>query len=678
MNVTDYCKYVNVFHGCGEINLPKAEGIAAKWFFIKAGCGNTNPAACVPFGAMSVCPYSGGYPAGYGDHKENSHSRPAHFEEGKGLLGFAHLQQSGTGAIGYYYNYALVTPKTDNSDIRRIPEEEFAQPGYYSCFLDDIKCEITANEKTAFHRYSFEKPGGKVEIDFGNNGLFIPGCERKTVNNLSLCIIDGIVTASAVIEGIKIYFATRHNGSVSINDNIVIIKDFGRQALLSVSISLKSFEMAVANLADNCSFKDVKKQSYKKWNDVLAGFDIETKDEKTKRIFYSNLYHSLIKPCDWSGESFIYDEIPFCVDYATLWDMYKTALPLIFLTQKDIGEKTVQTLINTGKALGEIPNSIGISDNYMNHSTQARMLGAYALLTAYSYGVETDVDEMLDVICKDAFSENKKDFTIDGKCSSYTFFLDMADACANAARVAAENGRNDIVEKLKPLAEKWVDAYSAETGLLKNEGEYYEGSLYNYSFRQMVDMKKRIEIAGGNERFVELLGKFFGYGAPDVVQPTDPFNYSPVSEGIELGRFEGFNNESDTEAPFSYIYAGRHDRTCEIIRSGMKYMFAEGKGGLPGNNDSGALSSYYVFMALGLFPVAGQDLFLIGSPLIDKANIKLFNGNTLKIRVRDNSDENIYVKSVTFNCNAVNDYKLKAAELVKGGTIEFEMTNNKH
>ncbi|MBR4766793.1 MAG: hypothetical protein IK085_08530, partial [Clostridia bacterium] len=251
MKNTDYCKYVNVFHGCGEIDLPKPEGIAAKWFFIKAGCGNTNPAACVPFGAMSVCPYSGGYPTGYGDHKENSHSRPAHFEEGKGLLGFAHLQQSGTGAIGYYYNYALVSPETENSEDRRIPEDEFAQPGYYSCRLDSIKCEITANEKAAFHRYTFRKAGGRIKIDFSNNGLNIPGCERKTVQHLSVCLIDGTITASAVIEGIKMYFAVRHNGIAFINDNIVFIKDFGRQALLTVSISLKNFENAVSNIGTN-------------------------------------------------------------------------------------------------------------------------------------------------------------------------------------------------------------------------------------------------------------------------------------------------------------------------------------------------------------------------------------------------------------------------------------------
>ena len=133
----DYCQYVNVFHGCGEIT-PEPQGIAKKWYFIKAGTGNTSPAAMRPFGAMSVAPYSGGYPTGYGDHCPNSFARPAHFEGGKGLIGFAHLQQSGTGAIGYYYNYAVVTPRYADSPFRRIPDDEQAQPGYYACRLEDI------------------------------------------------------------------------------------------------------------------------------------------------------------------------------------------------------------------------------------------------------------------------------------------------------------------------------------------------------------------------------------------------------------------------------------------------------------------------------------------------------------------------------------------------------------
>lgn len=673
----DYCKYVNIFHGCGEIDLPKPEGIAAKWFFIKAGCGNTNPAACLPFGAMSVSPYSGGYPTGYGDHCPNSHSRPAKTGYGKKLSGFAHIQQSGTGAIGYYYNYALTSPVYADSPSKRDPGNETARPGYYSCVLEDILCELTASKHTAFHRYTFGKDGGKVVIDLSNNGLDIPGHEKDKVFELVLTKCEhNTVTASSVIEGINVYFAVRGNTAAEIDGTKVIFEaGESRTAQIRAAISLRSADKALRYLSEGDDFDLAAKIAYEKWNKELSKVTINTESEEIKEIFYSNLYHSFIKPSDWSGESFIFDgDGAFLTDFATLWDMYKTALPLILMVNKEIGEKTVETLLSVGEELHQLPNCIGLTDRYKEFTEQARTLGSYVLMTAYRYGLKISPERMLKVIEEDIYAPNKKDFTVEGKCQSHTWMLDMADCCALAAQIADENGIN--AEKLSAHSGKWISCFDPETGLLSDDSSYYEGTKYNYSFRQMVDMDKRMEIAGGKEKFVELLDRFFGYGAEDTVQPTDPHNYAPVEEGIKLGRFEGFNNESDTEAPFSYIYAGRQDRTCEIIRAGMKYMFTTGRGGLPGNNDSGALSSYYVLSALGLFPVAGQDLFLIGSPAADGGRMELFNGNILEIKVENNSDENIYVKAVSFNGRKVKDFMLPASELMKGGILEFRMDKN--
>lgn len=673
----DFCKYVNIFQGCGEYDLPKPEGIAAKWFFIKAGCGNTSPAAMVPYGAMSAAPFSGGYPTGYGNHKVNTHSKPAKFEGGEKLRGFAHIQQSGTGAMGYYYNYAVVTPLYDDSETLRLPQNEKAEPGYYSCILDDILCEMTASNRVANHRYTFGKTGGKVKVDFTNNGLNIPDNELAKVNNLKITAYDeNTVLARAEIEGIDIFFAVKGNSTFEIDGGCAIfdLKD-EKKSEIAVSISLKSSEKALSFIDKSKKFDEVKADAHDLWNNLFSTIKIDADDE-IKEIFYSNFYHSFVKPANWSGESFIYDgDGPFILDFSTLWDMYKTQLPLIFMLDKEMGEKICETLLKVGEALGHIPNSIGLTDKYLLHNTQARMLGVYALLTAYRYGVKLDPDRLLKVIESDVFFENKKDFTVDGRCESHTWMLDMADCCALSAELAKERGNMALYEKLTPLAQQWKKVYDPETGLLNADSEYYEGTLYNYSFRQMVEMNERIALAGGKEKFAQLLDNFFGYGAPDVVLPTDPMNYDPVREGIKLGRFEGFNNESDTETPFSYVYADRHDRLCEVIRSGMKYMFTTGRGGLPGNNDTGALSSYYVMNALGLFSVAGQDLFIIGSPVVDSAEMKLFNGNTLSIKAVDNSDENIYVERVEFNGKEIPDFRIKASELLKGGTLQFTMSN---
>ena len=672
----DLCSYVNVFQGCGEIDLPKPEGIAARWFFIKAGCGNTSPAASLPFSAISVGPFSGGYPTGYTDHMPNSHSRPPRFEGGKGLLGFAHLQQSGTGAIGYYYNYAVVTPRYAGSPVRRVPVSESGEPGCYTAVLEDIRCELTVAGRTALHRYTFGSPGGIAVVDFTNNGLNIPDWGRQQVNDLTLRQQDAFsAEAEATIEGIKIYFAVRTNAPLQCGDTgLTVPAPENGPLLLWVSLSPQSADAANRRVDETPDFDTAKADARAAWNRLLAKIQIETPDEKIKEIFYSNLYHSLVKPADWSGESFLYGSGPFTVDLNTLWDMYKTELPLLFAVYgKEIGEKICETLLRLCETLGFMPNSIGLSDEYKQPNGQARMLGSYALLTAYRYGLNVDPARVLKNLKTDLVAPDKRDFTETGRCKSHTFLLDMAEICTLGADLAEELGDTESAAFLRPFGQLWKTAYDPATGLLKDDTGYYEGTLYNYSFRQMVDMDARIALAGGKERFVRLLDRFFGCGAPETVQPTDPHNYAPVEAGMKLGRFEGFNNESDTEAPYSYIYAGRHDRTSEVVRGGMKYMFTTGRGGIPGNNDTGALSSYYVFAALGLFPVAGQDLFLLGSPFVKKAEVALFNGNLLTVRADETDDDHIYVKSVAFNGKALPDFRISAKELLCGGTLEFIM-----
>ena len=676
--MADYCRYVNVFQGCGEIDLPKPEGIAARWFFIKAGCGNTSPAATLPFGAMSVGPFSGGYPTGYTDHMPNSHSRPRRFPGGRGLLGFAHLQQSGTGAIGYYYNYAVVTPRYQASPERRVPVTEAGEPGYYRAVLEDIACELTVSGRTALHRYTFGSPGGNVEIDFTNNGVNIPDWGKQHVYDLKVELPEeNVCAAEATIEGVKIYFAVRANAPLTRTEKGArLAAPANGTARLWVSLSPVSAAKALARVNETPDFDTAKAAAREAWNTVLSRIRVETPEEKTKEIFYSNLYHSLVKPADWSGESFIYGDAPFTADLNTLWDMYKTELPLLFAVYgKEIGEKLCETLLRLCEALGFMPNSIGLSDEYKKPNGQARMLGSYALLTAYRYGLDVDPVRILANLKTDLVAPDKRDFTETGRCISHTFLLDMAEICTLGADLAKELGDGEAEALLRPYGQLWKTAYDPETGLLKADTGYYEGTLYNYSFRQMADMDARIRLSGGRERFVSLLDKFFGYGAPPTVQPTDPENYAPVEEGMQLGRFEGFNNESDTEAPYSYIYAGRQDRTCEVVRGGMKYMFTAGRGGIPGNNDTGALSSYYVFAALGLFPVAGQDLFLIGSPFVKKAEVTLWNGKTLTVEAPGTDDAHIYVKGVTFNGKPLPEYRLSAGELLAGGTLNFEMTD---
>ena len=126
------------------------------------------------------------------------------------------------------------------------------------------------------------------------------------------------------------------------------------------------------------------------------------------------------------------------------------------------------------------------------------------------------------------------------------------------------------------------------------------------------------------------------------------------------------------ETPYAYIYAGKPDRTAEIVRAVMKYQYSIGRGGLPGNDDSGGTSSWYVWNAIGIFPVAGQDIFLIGSPIFESASISL-GDRPFVIESRNNSDDNIYVQSATLNGKALHRAYLRYDEMKTGGKLVLEM-----
>ena len=162
-------------------------------------------------------------------------------------------------------------------------------------------------------------------------------------------------------------------------------------------------------------------------------------------------------------------------------------------------------------------------------------------------------------------------------------------------------------------------------------------------------------LAGSPERFAALCDRFFGY--------TDASDTS--------GRFEGFNNETDMETPYAYFYAGRHDRLCEVIEAGLTYMFTTGRGGIPGNNDSGGLSSCYLWNAVGVFPVSGQDLMLVGTPRFEKTVMHLANGRDFTVARKG---AGIYVREAFFNGEKLGRLCFPASRMMAGGTLELTMS----
>ena len=677
----DPCKYVDVFYGSGETDRFFEGGPASKWFYVKAQCGNTFPHAVLPFGKMSVGAYSGGYSSGYWTHFPNSAGGIKKLSDKHPVRGFSHIHQSGVGGMRYYYNYAVVSPIYGDADSARDYRElknEEGRPGYYKAELDDISCELTVDGGVALHRYRFGSTGGRVVVDFSNNGLsesFSSGF-HSTVDDGALDIIsDREVVFSGVFSGIRLYFCVKAEGigvgssKPQSADQSTAVFDFdGNEILLRVGYSTVSASSARESV-DKCvtGFDDAAEKAYEIWKEHLSAIKIETDNEELKEKFYSNLYHSLIKPVDMKGENILGVKEDTVADFATFWDQYKTALPLIYMCYHDMGERIARGIENISRTFGKIPCSFGMSDIFPCEE-QAKMLGILTLCDAYHMGVKGATVRVIEECTeRELQREDYKSFIENGTFERYTHILDVTDACLDVAEIT-EN--ETLKKRLLSLAENWREAYDPD-GLMSEKSVYYEGDRYTYSFRVQKNMEERVALAGGKERFAELLDSFFGFNGESLKQLTYIGAHRDI-DATAYHRFEGFNNECDMEAPYAYIFADRHDRFCEIIGECVNRSFGLGRSGLPGNNDSGGLSSVLVWNTVGFFPISGSGEFLLGAPQIDRAEITLHNGLKLTVSVSGAKDRK-QVDHVEFNGERVDGYRISMSRLMTGGELRFYM-----
>ncbi|MBR5108549.1 MAG: glycoside hydrolase family 92 protein [Clostridia bacterium] len=682
----DYCRYVDVFQGVDEINLPKPEGLAAAWRLIKGRCGNNTPAAALPFGRLTAGCYSGGYSSGYGRLKYNTHGEIPKLYDRNKFRGMSHLQNDGTGDIDTFYNYAVLSPFIGPLSSAALPRDfdhERACPGYYACrdSFSGAECEVTVTRRAALHRITFPHDEGCISVDFSNDGLYEDGGHLHTQAGRAVLTLISDCEAAACVElhHLPVYFYIRAEGQrtplrlwaddreraekelrLEPGHRFGIVFDAQRNVSVTLGLSPKSMDIARQDALSNpLSFDEARKRAYDQWNEALSRIDAQFEEERDHRIFYSNFYHSLVKPCDFSGESFLYGGGEFVLEFATIWDQYKTQLPLIDSLYPDMARRVVETMLNVAEATRKMPHTLMMCGDYESISTgQARMLAEHAIADAYCRGVEMDKKRALRLMLDDTFVHGRFDlYARDAENARHkAFIIDITDACAACAKMAREMGETEAAERFEQVAALWVNVIDKDTGLLRDGEKFYEGTKWNYSFRLMHDMPARIAMAGGPERFAGLADRFFGFSQDD-----------------SACCFEGFNNETDMESPYVYHFAGRHDRLSEVVHAGLTFMFAEGRGGVPGNNDSGGLCSCYLWNALGVFPVSGQDLMVIGSPRVVEATLRLGSGNAFRIKKQGRG---IYVKHAALNGRTLDTLCFSVRDFMRGGELVLKMTQD--
>jgi len=706
---------VDPFIGTDAADPSRATGLAATWWWPKPPVGNTHPGATHPFGMVSACAYSGGYPTGYGSYERSTEGEPRRQRIGHGASGFTHFQQSGTGAIRKYYNYLRVTPTMsaldDLGELRTITAED-AGPGWYNATLaDGIRAELTVGPRSAVHRYSFPAhQNARIVVDCSHGGLTIEhGATvplRATLDSMG----PGSASGEVVMEGVPIAFHIEcvspewrqmlwydhrlmQGGTRLQFDSIrpTTLRPFGliwtgpidagEIVEVRIGFSLRGVEQAKANLEADLSaggFSERLAATAATWTSHLDAIRVETPSPERRTVFATALYHSLIKPCFAPDESpFWPSNGPFVFDICTMWDIYRTQLPLMTAIFPERAVELANALLHVAEEEGNLPVGYRMAKGADRFFRQGSALAHTFLADLCDLGVSgIDWDWALCHMGPDLRRQFGEEFLEHGVAHPITHTLDLATGYHCTALVARSLGDNELADQFAALATRWVNGYDTDTGLVL-DSSFYEGGKWNYSFRLMHDMAGRIEFAGGEEAYTALLDRFFGFGEVPVKQMGIDPPADEIRAGYALERFEGLNNEPDMEAPWAYHWVGRPDRTADIVHAAVMNQFTTDRGGLPGNDDSGALSSWYVWASLGIFPVAGQQIFLINAPSFSHSRLRL-GGGRLTIETSGFAEPEPdgpaqYVQHATWNGAVLDRSWISATELHAGGRLHLDL-----
>lgn len=700
----DYASMVNTFLGVDECDdkngiqiAPNLPRIDTSWFDVREIYGATHPGATLPFGmvsagAMGRLIYKKGYPTGY---------------NGQDFYGLTHFHSSGPGTIRWYYNYFLLAPHTGKLRFEKNKQKiisEQASPGYYSCQLDsNIKVETSVAHRSAIHSFTFPRAGNKhLVIDLSNYYKALDSARvvpEKFPESVSAEFVSPQqIKGKIVMDGFPIFFYLELDQKPSSHGFFNNFKKTENQSALNtghtkngglyftfdgtsrntiisrIGFSFKSEERAKANLQNDITsweMEETVSKSRSVWNRYLSKIEVTDKDQQAVGQFYSSLYKAILKPANLQGENPFWNDDNYISDLATSWDIYATQLPLVFTFFPEEGQKIAQFYIDLYKQFGRFPPAYLMKKGMpWVFSKQASALGNFILADAHAKNIPgIHWQEALEVMVKTVNNERGKIFQKGmALAPSPTHNQDYAYAAFCAARVAEKTGNEKIASEMMALSDLWKPMYDAD-GILKKFDQmettelyprqhfnFYEGNRWNYTYRIWQDMQGLIELQGGEDNFIENLDWYYN-----------------LTSNTTENQFQGLNNEVDYCSPYAYLYAGRPDRTQQILRIAMQYRFRNTRGGLPGNDDAGAMTSWYVWNAIGLFPIAGQDILLIGSPKFE--SVRMNTKNPFVVKSINNSYNNIYVQSARLNGLPLNRPFLLFSEFYAGGELVLEMGN---
>ena len=614
-------------------------------------------------------------------------------------------------------------------------DKESARPGYYQVLLQEsnVNVELSATTRTGIHRYTF--PEGQpqtvvLDLDRGTFRGEAYYSKRRTYDVIQAqirLVDDHTIEGYRVITGWakmrKVYFRAEFsrpiashilmNGNLNVGKSDVVngrclraALSFdpadSRELMVKVAISPIDNEGARKNMqaeAKSWRFDDYVQAAHDVWQRELSRIDIEGTDEQ-KTIFYTGLYHVLMQPNTMSDVDGRYMDTNFEIKQMpngqtyhstfSLWDTFRAAHPLYTLIAPDIAAQFVRDMVLHHETYGYLPIwDLWGQDNYCMIGNHAIPVLADAIMAEIpGIDVEKAYKAMVESSTRSHFNSPFEIWerygympqTLQGESVSITMEQAFDDACV--ALVAKKLGKTEDYERFYRRSMFYKNLFDAETGFFRPKDEhgnwmdgfdplsyeqpcFVEGNAWQYMWFVPQDPQGLIDLFGGKKEFLKKLDENFSLTA---------------TSGEVNGNASGFigqyahGNEPSHHTVYLYNFAGKPERTQELVEQVRSEFYRATPCGYAGNDDCGQMSAWYIFSALGFYPFhAGSAEYVIGTPLFTKATLHLENGKDFVISAPNKTAKRIHVKSVKLNGKPVKDYILTHQQIMAGGTLEFIM-----
>ena len=705
---TDYTQYVNPFIGTDFT-------------------GNTYPGAQAPFGMVQLSPDNGlpGWDriSGY-------------FYPDSTIAGFSHTHLSGTGAGDLYdISFMPVTLPYKEAEAplgihsKFSHDDESATAGYYRVLLKDynIHVELTATERCGIQRYTFPEARAAIFLNLKKamNWDFTNDTQVEIVDSVT---IQGYRFSDGWARDQHIYFRTRFSKpftSVQI-DTTAIIKDGDHigaatiarfdfdtqkdeQIIVSTAISGVSTEGAAKNLlaeVPDDNFDKYRNLTRDNWNRQLSKIEIVSNNTDDKVNFYTALYHSMIAPTIYSDVDGTYygpdkktHKTDGWVNYSTfsLWDTFRSAHPLFTYTEPERANDMVKSFI----AFYEQNKRLPVWNFYGSETDM--MIGYHAvpvIVDAYLKGItNVDPEKALEACIATANIDNYRGIGVYKKLGyvpyniadsynaenwslSKTLEYAYDDYCI--AKMAEKMGKKEIADEFYKRSLNYKNLYNPATSFMQpkdDKGNFIknfspdeytphicESNGWQYFWSVQQDIDGLIALTGGKERFAQKLDSMFTY------HPSADDELPIFSTGM-IGQY-AHGNEPSHHVIYLYNAVEQPWKTQQYAAKVMHELYQNPPAGLCGNEDCGQMSAWYVFSAMGFYPVDPvSGKYEIGTPLFPEMQMHLSNGNTFTVLAPTVSKENIYIQAVKLDGKPYSKSYITHEQIMEGATLEFEMGN---